>query len=142
MEDLHQSPIEGDSRNFRWLSEWLLRVESAISDFSGADAQIRSADYLYVKSPLTGVAEVQSPELLSRMSPLWREAVNRHLNAMWPEWVERRPTKTLQRGAIERVEHPDQRIDEFLHHTRLTDRRQEWAGLGNRGQETVTEKLL
>ena len=35
-------------------------VESASSYFSGADAQIGSADYLFIKSPLTGVAEKQA----------------------------------------------------------------------------------
>jgi hypothetical protein len=34
-----------------------LRVEIASSVFSGADAQIGSADYRLIKSPLTGLAE-------------------------------------------------------------------------------------
>jgi hypothetical protein len=41
-----------------------LRVESAIPVFPGADAQIGSADYRFIKSPLTGMAEEQSlPEV-------------------------------------------------------------------------------
>ncbi len=32
-------------------------VESAISDFSGADAQIGSANYRFIRSPVTGLAD-------------------------------------------------------------------------------------
>jgi len=39
-------------------SLFLLWVEIARSGFSGANAQIGSADYRFIKSPLTGVAEM------------------------------------------------------------------------------------
>jgi hypothetical protein len=41
-------------------SEWPKRVVSASSDFSGADAQIRNADYHFIKLPVAGLAEEQS----------------------------------------------------------------------------------
>ena len=42
-----------------------LRVESAISEFSRADAQIRSTDYLLGKSPTAAVAEFRTLMLLA-----------------------------------------------------------------------------
>ena len=39
--------------------------------FSGADAQIGNADYLFIRSPVTGVAEVLSPGPIVRASAMY-----------------------------------------------------------------------
>ncbi len=49
----------------------LLRVDSAISVFSGADAQIGRADYVSINSSLTGVAEEQTHESVTTIVSFW-----------------------------------------------------------------------
>ena len=59
------------------LSDWL---ESATSAFSEADAQIGSVDYLYIKSPLAGVAEERTfavGTLSGRARPDWESQLGR-----------------------------------------------------------------